>query len=296
VEAVDFGATIIPRAVNEEVQMKHPVASVLAALAAVALIHTMQGDSLEAQDAKFEVVSIKRSNLPPDFALRPPSAGTYRSSATVQLLLILAHPQVTSPENILGLPTWATSDRYDVIAKGKVGATREEEAQMWQQMLADRFGLKASIETRPRPSYDLLMARSDRKLGQMLKPSTLECSKPGPQLPDTATNQAAIDRALMARCGISNFRGALSSGGAEIKMLAQALRGPSGRPVVDKTGLSGRFAFTLSFTQQLGNSDIDNTLPDLFTALREQLGLKLEPGTTPMPVINVQQIRRPSEN
>ena len=280
---------------DQEAQ-KRPAASVIAALTAVALIQTMHGVSLDAQNAKFEVVSVKRSNLPPDFVTRPPSAGTYRSSATVQLLLIFAYPEVTFPDNILGLPTWATADRYDVIAKGKVGATREEEAQMWRQMLADRFGLKASVETRPRPSYDLLMARSDRKPGPQLTRSTLDCSTPVPQLPDTAANQATIDRALTSRCAISNFRGALSSGGAEMKTLAQALRGPSGRPVVDKTGLSGRFAFTLSFAPPLGNTDVDNTLPDFFTALREQLGLKLEPSTTPMPVINVQQIRRPSEN
>jgi uncharacterized protein (TIGR03435 family) len=60
--------------------------------------------------------------------------------------------------------------------------------------------------------------------------------------------------------------------------------------------LSGRFAFTRSFAQQLSAADIDNTTPDLFAALRDQLGLKLEPSTTPMPVLKVQQIRRPSEN
>jgi bla regulator protein blaR1 len=264
-------------------------------LVVLGLLHTIYPLNLDAQQPRFEVVSIKRSNQPPDFVRRPSTTGTFTSSATAQGLVAIAFPEITAPEDMFGLPAWATTDRYDVVAKGKAGATLSEEAEMWRQMLVERFGLKAHLESRIRPSYDLVMARNDRKLGPGLTPSTLDCSQPK-ALPSPTAAPAEIDRALMLRCAVTSFQGSVFAGSAEMKTLARYLRAPAGRRVVDKTGLTGRFAFRLSFEQRLGGTVVNDTFPDLFTALREQLGLKLEPSTMQVPVIVVDQIKRPSEN
>ena len=85
--------------------------------------------------------------------------------------------------NQLGLPSWAESERHDVVAQGRAGGTPEAQQQMWRALLADRMTLAAHDEPREQPSWDLVFARSDHRLGPQIQPSTPDCSEPEGECP-----------------------------------------------------------------------------------------------------------------
>jgi uncharacterized protein (TIGR03435 family) len=156
---------------------------------------------LRRTDPEFEVASIKRNTIN-QFATGPPpnpSSGLFSMiNVPARVIVLRAYPVQTTPIEVLGLPSWAESERYDVVAKGKAGATPEEQQQMWRALLADRMKLAAHYETREKPSWDLVFARSDHRLGTQIKPSTLDCSQlaaptPRPE-PGTDMRQMAMNR------------------------------------------------------------------------------------------------------
>lgn len=288
---------------------------VLAVLAAVCVFAT----TLEAQQPApaFEVASIKR-NLDP----RPPRIGTMRDTprgeirvvaVLARLLVLLAYPLDVAPAEVVGAPSWTDSERYDITVKGVPDATPDQVTQMWRTLLADRMKLAAHYEPREVRGYRLVVARSDGKLGPELKPSTLDCpvadpperAAPLPQeLNDAIRPGNAVtketERLLMSQCrwtiGVGNTQYA---GGANMSALVGALRrGGIREPIEDHTGLEGLYAFKLTFVRQtLGPQTTDTgNAPSIFTALQEQLGLKLEPAAIRSQVVAVDRIERPTEN
>src|SRR5689334_2923104 len=132
---------------------------------------------------EFEVASIKRntSDRPTPGANVNPSGGVVSATwIPARFLVIRAFTNLSLPLLVEGLPGWADSERWDVIARFRPGATVEEQAQMWRRLLEDRMHLQAHVETRTRPAYKLVLARSDHRLGPHLKPSTLDCPPPDP--------------------------------------------------------------------------------------------------------------------
>ena len=133
------------------------------------------------QSPEFEVASIKR-NTTNQFATGPlpnPATGLVSLiNVTARTIVLRAYPVQTFPIQVVGLPSWAESERYDVVAQGKAGATPEEQQQMWRALLTDRMKLAAHYEPREQRSWDLVFARSDHRLGPQIKPSTLDCSQP----------------------------------------------------------------------------------------------------------------------
>lgn len=170
-----------------------------------------------------------------------------------------------------------TFENYDVTAVAGASATEDDIAAMMRSMLAQRFRLQAHIEKRERPVYALTLARGDGALG--------------PNLRSSNCTEADEGRApCVARFG----RGSIAAGGFTMAWLAVNLRGGAGRPVVDRTGLIGGYDFTLDYA--FGPPSLDSTpdgKPSIFTALQEQLGLKLEPAQAPLPVVVVERIERP---
>jgi uncharacterized protein (TIGR03435 family) len=231
---------------------------------------------LASQTFSFDVVSIKRSapNAPPGSGGLQPG-GRYRlANGPTRILIGVAYP---AAEEIIGAPDWVTYENYDVTAVGGTRATDDEVAAMMRSMLAQRFNLQARIETRERPVYALTLARRDRTLGPNLRSST-------------CTEADAGKAPCVARFG----RGSIAAGGFSMEWLAVNLRGGAGRPVVDRTGLTGGYDFTLDYA--FGAPVLDSApdaKPSLFTALQEQLGLKLEPAQAPLPVVVVERIERP---
>ena len=197
-------------------------------------------------------------------------------------------------------------DRYDVTVKPPAGLTREQLREqmplMWRAMFADRMKLLAHVEQRERDVYQLVVAREDGKLGPDLRPSTLDCTpRPVQGTPPSSPQTVPSLQERQNRCGLSMSVGLIVSGGVTMDRLVPSLGGLAGGNVENHTGLEGQYAVTLRFSpaRQLGgaeNSAAPDDAPDFFTALREQLGLKLERQKKPVSVFVIDHIERPSEN
>ena len=263
---------------------------------------------LGAQAPEFEVASIKRNiSASPTLSGSMPNVwkGEIRLvRVPARVLVLRAFPLELSPPQIVGLPGWADTESYDVTVKGRPDASPEDVRQMWRTLLADRMQLDAHYEIRERPTYDLVFDRPDRSLGSGLKPSSLDCSTQNRTA--QPRDLASMKTFVMSRCGASFTDPADSTfyaGGLQFSDLVESLRmlavlAEADRPIIDKTGLSGVFQVTLRAKRgsRLLTTAAPDDPPSIFTALPEQLGLKLQPSTTRMQVLVIDHIERPSEN
>jgi uncharacterized protein (TIGR03435 family) len=268
---------------------KFAVILVLAMLSASRLVPA-QSREAAAAPLSFEAVSIKRnaSSLMASPGAREvgfqPDRFIMRDGATI-VVIRSAYPDAVE---IVGLPEWASSKgRYDVEGKAASKVTDAEMEQMLRAMLADRFKLLAHYERRPQQTYALRVARDDGTLGPRIRPYAGDCKAYGDaQRAGRETLAMPAPANGAPPCGFMMSDRRLSAGGITMERLAGNVRWQAGRIVLDRTGLSGLYEFTLE-------TDNDVTV---FTALREQLGLKLESQTVPMPVLVVDHIEPPSEN
>jgi len=180
---------------------------------------------------------------------------------------------------VVGLPDWAKTEPIAVEAKMDADTTRalrklppmeqwKQMQLMLQAMLADRFALKAHRETNDLPIYELTVAKSGSKMKQTS--------------PDSSGGSANYASGKVTAHEIS------------IESVAANLSFAVGRMIVNKTGLEGGYDFTLDYAPD--GADASDTRPSIFTALEEQLGLKLEPARGPVDVIVVDHIERPTAN
>lgn len=252
------------------------------------------------QAPAFEVATIKPS--PPDPAgkrsIGPQGDDRFVvKNATVKALIEFAYT-TDSDRQIVGLSGWMSSDRYDINAKvgdAEVAAMlklppmqRFDPYRLMQQsLLADRFHLKVHFETREMSVYALIVAKG------------------GPKMTPTEMSPANTAETLKPR-SLRMFGPADAAGaGTTTDMLAELLeRQPelgsgNGRTVVDKTNLPGLYDWKLHWTpwhDPSGEAPLDSSGPSLFTALQEQLGLKLEPTKAQVEVVVIDHIERPSPN
>jgi uncharacterized protein (TIGR03435 family) len=193
---------------------------------------------------------------------------------------------------LVGMPSWVQSDPYDVNAKAEGNPTREQMVPMLQALLASRFKLTAHEETQERPVFALVVARTDRKTAPGLLASKVDCDAVNLARRAGSSVEPAGNGA--PPCGWSNTNGeTLRVGGLPMSRIVAALGRPDGRAVVDKTGLAGNYEFTLRYTTEPAPTD---DRPSLFTALEEQLGLKLVSDRAPLRVLVVDHIERPTED
>jgi len=196
--------------------------------------------------------------------------------------------------------TWAErravmSEKYDIQATAERELTQRDLPGALRQLLADRFKLTVHRETRAVPSYQLVLARADGRLGPGLRRSSIDCAQP-----------SAAAENVRSPCGFQSFPGK-ASGRVPIGDLARRVLPAGvgdGRPIEDKTGLQGNFEFTLEWTPDAAAParppdappapPIDPNGASFVTALREQLGLKLEARTGSIDVLVVDRAARPS--
>ena len=266
---------------------------------------------------RFEVVSIKPNTsnaLGSNGSSERPDGGFTLLNVPMMTLVARAQFPGIAPVDMVGLPEWARRDRYDVSATSPLSRppTPQERAAMMRAMLADRVKLITHVERRELPAYDLVLARDDRRLGPGIKPSEMDC------VAKAAADRAAAEAARAAGtlpprptipdmkapppiCGPMRLGPGLE-GDTTMANLAMMLRGLGGvdRPVVDKTGLTGSYRIKLEFELTLGQSgppvSTSAVLPTLFTALPEQLGLKLESSKAEREVLVIDRLERPTEN
>lgn len=192
---------------------------------------------------------------------------------------------------IEGGPSWMGSNAFDINAKVDAETTArwsrmtqqavdEERRDMMQSLLADRFQLKFHHETRQMPVLALRVAKSGSKLHAPRPEHDLQAGVPVSRINFFSSGHWEGHSALM-----SNLARSLA---AEPEI--------AGHPVVDKTGLTGRYDFTLRWTPEAITPDPTAQWPSLFTAINEQLGLKLTPEKQPIDIIVVDSAEVPSEN
>jgi len=189
---------------------------------------------------------------------------------------------------VLGGPNWidasmmVTDNKYNIEAKAAGDATRDEINQMLQSLLVDRFKLRFHRDARELPTYDLVLAKSGSKLKQV-------------------EGKGASYARIRGGGGHMNFEA------ASVAEIIEWLSGAAGNRVIhDKTGLSGRFDFSLDYTPETfrggkapettAEGTIDPNGISIFTAIQEQLGLKLESSKGPVEVLVIDSVQRPSEN
>ena len=278
------------------------------ALIAVSTLFFAQVSAQPPGPVEFDVVSIKHVDEPrPGGGMRTLPDGTFMMmNQPLGALVGAASPAPVTLRDIVGMPDWMMRERYDVTAKPPADLTREQlrtmMPAMWRAMFADRMKLVAHVEQRENDAYALILVRRDGRLGPALKPSTLDCT-PGPDpTPLTSPQTLPSLQERQNRCGMSMSPGLIVSGSATLGQLARSLSGLAGGDTEDRTGLTGSYSVTLTFSLQRSagaslnaNASVDDA-PDIFTAVQEQLGLKLQHEKKMMSVFVIDHIERPSEN
>jgi uncharacterized protein (TIGR03435 family) len=216
--------------------------------------------------------------------------GVMGKNLAVHMMLVSAYG--LNDNQLINEPDWAKTEHFDFT--GKVAdadaalvakLTPDQKRVFYEQVLKERFGLVAHHETRERPEYALTPAKGGVKL---------EDAKPDPKAsPDMKTDAGWFSM------GINNGVKKVVFSGTPLIRLLPILSSEAGRMVVDKTGLTGKYNFTLSWRPAMAQAAADATgdsMPDLFTAIQEQLGLKLEPMKGPVDVVVIDHLERPGEN
>jgi uncharacterized protein (TIGR03435 family) len=256
---------------------------------------------------EFETLSIKRNTSgAPGNSIRTLPDGTFiATNVALALIIRLAIP--VRMLQVLGLPDWAQTDRYNITAKPPEGFTKptaEQRTEMLHSVFVDRLKLQAHVEDRPRNTYALVLAHANRTLGPQLTPSTLDCTEPPPNFAETLPPPPSE---WANRCSVVGGFTSVRSGGTTMDELATSAFAviAVGTRVYNRTGLEGRYVVRLDFRPDQsrlrlpdGHALLESSkdLPDIFTAVQEQLGLKLVPQKTEEPVFVVDHIERPSEN
>jgi uncharacterized protein (TIGR03435 family) len=224
-----------------------------------------------------EVVSV-RENKSGDTAVGAVPGGPERFGAinlTLRGLINVAYGGIPT-SRILGGPNWADTIRFDVVG---IGDPTQSKLLLLQEVLRDRFALRVRRESRQFDVYALVLARPNGNLGPGLRMSR-DCS--------TAESRAKNQSGDNA-CRVSQRPGRITARGVQLTNVTGYLG--AGRPVFERTGLKGYYDIDLEWAP----SPTDDG-PSLFTAVQEQLGLKLESTKAPLDVIVIEHAERPTEN
>ncbi len=302
----------------------------VAALIAPVLVGILNAPAIRAQDASswqkaaggkmsFEVGSVKLNTgafVSPAFALNAgdefrPTGGYFRADFPLTVYIEFAFkiwPTAEQTREVRAhLPGWAFTDRYSIDARAPGNPTKDQMRLMMQSLLAERFKLAAHFETREVPVFALTLVKAG-KLGPKLVAHAdgPPCDRPGPSpgrglvgFPPGCDSLVVLRRANGA-LRLAGYRN------ATMDMLANSLYILDlGRPVVDQTGLSGRFDYTIEWAPEPTGappSDSPGAVPSeplgatAVPALRDQLGLKLESTKASLPILVIDHVERPSEN
>lgn len=257
--------------------------------------------SITDDQPRFEVASIKRdvsAQAGPQYRIFP---GLSVQRATLKYLVSLAYQ--VDDFRVSGGQGWINSDRYDIEAKAEAPSAysveyRTLQYRRLQTLLQERFQLALHRETRELPVYDLTVAKGGHKLQS---PNCIQ-SEPGDQ---------SIGKTMMDYCGFAQLgRSLYQASSGSMTELARALSLRLGRDIVDRTAITGKFRIQLRFAPDPSTALADalpadgrgspaptaDFGPDIFTALQEQLGLKLESSRGPVGLLIIDHVERPSEN
>ena len=256
----------------------------------------------------FEVASVKASNADSQLVgIRRQPGGRFNTFNIPTRLLITFAYQIQGFQ-LVGGPDWLEKDRYDITAKMEgdpppvvPGTGADHMMLATRTLLGERFKLKMHKETRQLDIYALVMAKPDGKPGPALKPASGDCSpaafaaRRGQPPPAPGTRPPV--------CGIQMGPDRIRFGAYPLSLFATSISNRVGRQVVDRTGLQGNWDFEMAFAFEpppgglppgMPVPPIDPDAPSLFTAVQEQLGLKLESTKGPVEVYVIDSVERPT--
>jgi uncharacterized protein (TIGR03435 family) len=268
-------------------------AAALTVLVAGAVAHAQPASPQRAPS--FDVASVKPNNTATDQSrLSSPSPGRFVAVNT-PLRFIVLYAFDLMDDQLIAMPGWTSETGFDIRATYPPTAARGEAdvQRMVRGLLADRFGFVAHAEKRELPVYSLVLARRDRSVGPRLVPSQVDCGKWKAENRTAGSGRAGQTR----ECVLTATRRAIVGRTRTIAQLTPALQSMVGRRVLDQTGLSGAFNIDLEWNQAESSlaspTPASADGPSIFTALQEQLGLRLVSGRAPVDVLVVDAVNRP---
>jgi uncharacterized protein (TIGR03435 family) len=279
--------------------------------AAIALVLTASAAQAPTSEAAasptFDVASVKsHGSIPGDRRLVfMPNGRFLAHNVPLRSLIATAYgdPRPLPTYRIIGGPAWIESEAFDIEAKAPDNFANlpagfsDPGRLMLRALLADRFGLVVRQERRAVPVYALTLARRDGRTGPALRPAAAEDCVPAPP---PGQPPARTD---LPPCGVARGMGSgkLAGYSATFDQIARILELGTDRPVTNRIAQAGTFTFALEFTPARTGPSTDAAGGDapsvsIFTAVQEQLGLRLEPSTSDMDVIVIERVERPSQN
>ncbi len=302
----------------------NPKSIATALLAVGSIIYAQSPASIERME--FDVASVKQNKsdaaATSNFPLGPGAVyipnGGLLSATGYPLISYIGFAYKLSNNDVQSLlsqlPGWATTDRFDIQARAQGNPSKDQMRLMMRSLLGDRFKLTIHYETREVPALALVLVKPE-KTGPKLQPHTGDAPCPTEAPPPSAQTGSPVPtlaNGLPALCGgifgmPSSVPGRQRAAARNVTMglIANLLPGPGnlGRPVVDHTGLTGTFDFSLEWSPELNaplppgvDFEPDQSGPTFVDALKEQLGLKLESTKGRVEVFVIDHVERPSEN
>lgn len=241
---------------------------------------TTANQTADAKLPAYDVVSVKVDKSGSGHWDLDSRDGRY-SANNVSLKNLVSSAYGMKEDLISGIPGWANSARFDLQAKivdpdlvALKKLSPEQEQSLLKPVLADRFQLRAHTETKILPVFDLVLAKG----GPKFKPTS----------PDDPSGKGG---------SISIHNAALTAHAIPMQFLARSLSSQMHRMVIDKTGLAGRFDLSFTWTPAYGpGATPEDSESSIFTALQEQLGLKLRSAKGPVETLVIDHVEMPSEN
>ena len=234
----------------------------------------------QAAPSSFEVASIKPHDPANPRTMMVADASGRFTAVGIPIVMLIRTTYGLQDDQVVGGPDWLRSARFDITAKAPDGTLPTAMGPMLQALLADRFQLTSHRETRELPVFAAVKARGDGQLGPRLVANGCAWDITKPPVPSKPGEKGCG--------GISEGLGRMSLNAIPIPVFLQYLAPKVNRVILDRTGLTGNFDIELQWTPD------DPDGPSLFTAMQEQLGLKLDRTRAPVDVLVVDRIEQPS--
>lgn len=249
----------------------------------------------------FDVVSVKANHSGSDLILMQAQPGGRIVATNVTLRLLIRNAYRVQDFQIVDAPAWMSTDRFDIEARANGNPSQAEMQLMLRALLVEHFKLRTHTDTRELPVYDLLLARSDRRLGPKLQRSEIDCSNAPGNSPASPPPGPAAPGSPQLQCGFRVGPGTITARGVEIRALAASLSNTVSRIVVDRTELNGGFDVDLTWNpadvpRAVNGAPTDLDQGSIFTSVQEQLGLKLQPARGPVDVLVIDGAATPADD
>ena len=257
----------------------------------------------------YEAASVKPNKTAPQGSSIRRLPGGRLQATNMPLRALITFAYQVQGFQLVEDPAWIRNDTFDIVAKMEgdpppvpPGQGPDPHMIAMRTLLAERFNLLVHRQTREMDIYALVLARPDGRLGPALKPTTQDCAAMAaaarggaPPGPSAGPNSPVV-------CGMRALPGRLVAGAMPMTLLANSLSGQVQRIVVDRTALSGAWDFEITFAPDrplnpppgVEFPPADPNAPSLFTALQEQLGLRLQSTKGPVDVLVVDRIEQPT--